>query len=201
MLSPARNAPNMIWTILGISVAILAMFCITVAETLVGKPMFENYRAHAAIALGVAGAICWFIGRAIAARDSQNEDAPRRFVLTDLRYWGPMLLALGITTVFIRPLRFDGQEKPTVVAKPAPKKLAEPPPKTPEPTIAVVKTPLAFPPLKMQGVIYRETKPWVILNGQSYTVGDRLGPVLVRAIDRSSVMLELDGEMKVLTIN
>lgn len=192
----------MIWTILGISVAIVAVFCITVAETLVGKPMFENYRAHGAIALGIAGAVCWFIGRAMAARDGEQENGSRRFVLMDMRYWGPMLLALGIITVFIRPLRFIEHEKPTLVAKPAPKTQVELPPKPPEPTNAVIaKIPAVFPQLRLQGVIYREAKPWVILNGQSYTIGDRLGQVFVRAIDRSSVMLELDGETKVLTLN
>jgi hypothetical protein len=191
----------MIWTILGISVAIVAVFCITVAELLVGKPMFEAYRPHLAIALGVAGAICWFIGRAIASRDTGEENAPRRFVLVDMRYWGPILVALGIITVFIRPLRFSETPKPSAVSKPAPKKPAEVV-KQPEPTNApVAKRPPVFPELKMQGVIYRATQPFVILNGQSYTIGDRLGDVHVRSIDRSSVMLELEGEMKVLTLN
>ena len=88
-----------------------------------------------------------------------------------------------------------------ILAKLAPKKVEVVATK-PEPTNApVVKLAAVFPPLKMQGVIYRHTKPFVILNGQSYTIGDRLGGVVVRAIDRTSVKLELAGETKVLTLN
>jgi hypothetical protein len=54
--------------------------------------------------------------------------------------------------------------------------------------------------MKIQGVFYRETKPFVILNGQSYAIGDHVGPAIVRAIDRTGVTLDVDGAMKILTI-
>jgi hypothetical protein len=117
----------MIWTILGISVAILAVFCISVAETLVGHPLFEQLRPYTAMGLGVAGAILWFVGRALSAKDSKSEGASRRFILFDLRYWGPMLLAFGVITLFIRPLRMVHVDKPAQVVKAAPRK-QEPPP-------------------------------------------------------------------------
>ena len=71
----------------------------------------------------------------------------------------------------------------------------------PEPTAPAPAKPATFPPLKIQGIIYRDTKPFVIINGESYTIGDQLGQVQVRAIERTSCMLELEGEFKVLTLN
>jgi hypothetical protein len=188
---------KMIWTILGISVAIVAVFCVTVAESLVGTPLFEQHRPHAALALALSGAIAWFIGRALASR---SENA-RRFLLCDLRYWGPMLLALGVITLFIRPLRHIEHSTPLQAAKPAPRPVVVAkvePPAAPQPAPA---KPAVFPKMKMQGIIYREACPFVIINGASYTVGDQCGDVLVRAIDRESVMLEMAGEVKVLTLN
>jgi hypothetical protein len=192
----------MIWTILGMSVAIVAFFCVSVSETLVGHPIFEMFRPYAAIVLGVAGIGGWFLGRALGARRRvQNEE--QRFVLFDLRYWGPMFVILGIITVFIRPLRTQESSKPLVAAP-------LPPPKKAEPAVVVANVPVppvvppkpvTFPPLKIQGVIFGSSTPYAIINGQSYTVGDHLGDVVVRAIDRSSVMIELGGEMKVLTLN
>jgi hypothetical protein len=189
----------MIWTILGFSCGIVAIFCISVAETLVGRPVFEQFRPHAAIALGAMGAAAWLIGRVLAFRRARNDGETHRFLLFDLRYWGPMLLVLGVITLFIRPLRkVDAPQEiaapapipaPTVVAK------VEPPPAAPHP--------VSFPSIRMQGVIFRETRPFAILDGNSYTIGDRVigSSVTVKAIDRSSVMLELEGQMKVLTMN
>lgn len=188
----------MIWSILGISVAVLAVFSVTLAETLVGIPLFEAYRPHAAVGLGVVGAIAWFIGRTLASRRRSDS---KSFLLFDLRYWGPVLVAFGVITLFIRPLRHEKPAKPTPVAQPKPRPAApvvaqKPVEPAPEPA-----KPAVFPPLKMQGVIFKESKPVAIINGQSYSVGDSLGgEVLVRAIQRDSVMLELAGEMKVLTV-
>ncbi len=193
----------MIWTILGFSVAIMAVFCISMAETVVGNPFFENLRHYIAAGIGVAGVVAFLIGRTLAARDKkpvEGAEETNRFVLFDLRYWGPMLVALGLITVFIRPLKFAKHEKTVATAPPAPRKppvvaKVEPPKPRPKPQ------PATFPNLKMQGVIYHQDHPVVILNGQSYTIGDRLGEVMVRAIERTSVQLELQGQLKTLTIN
>jgi hypothetical protein len=196
----------MIWTILGFSVGIVAFFCITGAETLVGKPMFELNRALIAGAFAIVGVVAWFVGRYLGSRksgaESETEEtaAAKRFILFDLRYWGPMFVVLGIITLFIRPLK---QETTEVVAQapPAPVKtaavvVAVEPKVAPKP-----QAPVEFPVLKMQGVIYRSERPFAIINGRSYAVGDHVGEVLVKAIDRTSVLLELSGELKMLTLN
>lgn len=191
----------MIWTILGMSVAIVAAFCISVSETLVGHPAFEASRPYAAGALVVAGVISWFVGRTLATRRQQRQEESK-FVLFDFRYWGPMFVALGVITLFIRPLRTQ-EIKPVVASAPAKKPAPVAPApvvKPPEPAPVAAK-PVVFPPMKVQGVIFRQTAPYAIINGQSYTVGDHLGDVVVREIQRSSVMVELGGEVKVLPFN
>lgn len=183
--------------------AIVAAFCVSVAELLVGKPVFENNRPHIAGALVAAGVVAWFVGRALQPKPVSAEMdpdlAPRRFVLFDLRYWGPMFLAFGIITLFIRPLKTVKPEPVLAKAKPAPKKEVVAPRKPP--VVAVTPARPVFPKLKMQGVIYREEKPFAIINGKSYTIGDHIGDVVVRSIDRTSVMLEGGGEMKVLSLD
>jgi hypothetical protein len=179
------------------SVAIVAFFCVSVSETLVGHPVFEASRPFAAGVLVAAGVASWFIGRFLATRRLLRQEESR-FVLFDFRYWGPMFVTLGVITLFIRPIR-------TADVKPA---IAAAPPKPPTPVaVAVVKQPepepippkpVVFPDMKVQGVIIRQAAPYAIINGQSYTVGDHLGDVVVRDIKRSSVMVELSGELKVL---
>src|SRR4051812_29432403 len=173
----------MIYAILGFSVAIAAIFSVTVAETLVGKAIFENHRAHIAITLAVIGVTFWFVGRYLGrqrnlkAQFETGSDPGKHFLLFDLRYWGPMLVALSGITLFICPLRTTQQivaqapppppvQQPIAVEEPMPL----PPP--PEP-----KAPVVFPALKMQGIIFRKIRPCAIINGHSYTTGDRLGNV------------------------
>jgi len=61
--------------------------------------------------------------------------------------------------------------------------------------------PVKFPELKVQGVIFRAQNSFAIINGASYAVGDHVGDVLVKAIERESVMLELKGQYKVLSFD
>ena len=189
----------MIWTILGISVAVLAVFSISVAEMLVGKPIFENNREYIAGALAAAGVAAFLVGRAIEGRREtpEGEEGSRRFLLFDLRYWGPILIAFGVITIFIRPLKQSKVEQIYAAVKDVPKKILP----QPEPEIPASNAPVVFPDLKMQGVIFRQQRPFAIINGNSYTVGDRLGDVVVRAIERNSVLLELEGEVRQLTLN
>jgi hypothetical protein len=192
----------MIWTTLGVSVAIVAIFCISVAEALVGKSAFEQHREYVAGALAIAGVAAWFIGRHFdeKRRAAHRDSQPRRFVLFDLKYWGPMLLVLGVITLFIRPLRKANVEVVQAPPKPAPKLVVKAEkPKEPEPPKP--KAPVVFPALKMQGVFFRERRPFAIINGESYAVGDRLGDVTIKAIGRTTVTLELSGEQKLLTLN
>ena len=197
----------MIWTILGISVAILAVFSISVAEILIGRPVFENHREYISGALAAAGVAAWFVGRFVARqghkRGVADEGVTSQFVLFDLRYWGPMLLAFGIIALFIRPLKLPKNQRALAPVQAAPRQNAEAPqqaaPPAPRP---VAKAPAVFPHLKLQGLFIRQTRPFAIINGQSYAIGDHVqDEVILREITRSSVVVELSGEVKLLTMN
>lgn len=189
----------MIWTILGFSVAIIAVFCVSVAETLVGKPAFENHREYVAGALVILGVVAWFAGRLSGKkRLAFGADGSRQFLLADLRYWGPMSVILGIITLFIQPLK---QLKHDSVPKPVTAVIRAPAPPDPTPETRPKAGPVIFPELKMQGVFFRNERPFVILNGESYTVGDQLGNVVIKAIDRTGVLIELSGEEKHLRLD
>jgi hypothetical protein len=189
----------MIWTILGVSVAIVAVFCVSVAELLVGHPIFERSRGYIALALTISGVAAWFVGRFLGRKrlaNQQQEEDTKVFVLFDLRYWGPMFVALGVITLFIDTikLRESNAGVAAVPARPAPPKkvesivVAEPPP-TP-------KLPVEFPALKVQGIIFRQDHSAVILNGRSYEEGDLVGDLTVKEITRATVKLEKSGEEK-----
>ena len=188
----------MIWTILGFSVGIIAFFCIAMAETIVGKSTFEQHRMYITGVLVAAGVAAWFIGRYLGGKkpiEKEEEGVTARFVLFDLRYWGPMLVILGVITLFIRPLRQENLEVASAPTRPPVKIVPPPQPEPPKP-----KQPVSFPELKMQGLFLNEKVPYAIINGQSYAVGDHLGDITVKAIDRAGVMLELLGELKMLTL-
>lgn len=188
----------MIWTILGVSVGVVAIFCVAMSELLVGNPAFEAHRAECAVALGIAGIIVWLIGR---HRERKRQAAPdedgdvRPFMLLDPRYWGPMLIILGITTVFIQTLR----QKPEVVVlakTPTPKAVVPPP--APVVVVPVTNAPVVFPRLKVQGVIVSPGQSFVIINGRSYGVGDQVEDVVVKEITRTGATIEKEGQLQVL---
>jgi hypothetical protein len=193
----------MIWTILGFSVGIVAFFCIAVAETFVGKPIFEDNRLYIAGVFAAVGVASWFVGRYLGTKKRADENGEEqkvtsRFVLFDLRYWGPMCVTLGVIVLFIRPLK---AQKTEVVAAPQPPIQAAP---AVVPVVEVIppapKPPVTFPPLKIQGIIYRESQPVAIINGYSYAVGDRVGEAMVKSINPGGVVMELSGELKLLTL-
>jgi len=189
----------MIWTILGVSVAIVAVFCVTVAELLVGHRLFEQYRGYIALTLAISGVAAWFVGRFLGKRRQakESDEDKKIFVLFDLRYWGPMFLTLGVITLFIQTIKLTKDS--AAALPPAPKK-TEPPKQVevvakPPPPIAP-GGPVSFPTLKVQGIIFRDNHSSVILNGRSYEEGDLVGDVTVKEITREAVKLEKSGEVK-----
>jgi hypothetical protein len=194
----------MIWTILGVSVGILAVFCVAVAEFLVGRPLFENHREYVAAGLAASGIVAWFVGRRLARKKPEggepDEDGAKTFLLFDLRYWGPLLLSMGMIALFIQKLSFHQEKAEMIAPPPAPKKVelvVVPEPKSePKPK----KGPVVFPAIHLQGVILRRDQPMAILDGRSYSVGDIVGEATVKAITRDGVSLEKLGEVKLFSL-
>jgi hypothetical protein len=202
------NKVFMIRIILGGSVALIALFCFAVAGLLAGKPAFEVCRPYLAGGLTAAGVAAWFFGRFSSKRRQVEpralDDDSGEFSLRDLRYWGPMLVILGVITLFIWPL-----QKPTENIRPlaavAPKKIVAAVAPTPAPKRQPVSPsiPVKFPALKIQGIIMEDDSAFAIINGRSYAVGDHVagGDVVVKAIERHSVAVELKGQIRELTLN
>lgn len=193
-------------TILGVSVVIIAVFSLSMASLLAGRPLFESARPYASGALVAAGVTAWFVGRIRGKRRKQSEDPEddaSDFSITDLRYWGPMLVILGVITLFVWPLQKPTERTHAAPPAPAKKKplLAVAPRPAPKPAPIPTNAPPVFPPLKLQGVMIRDGSSFAILNGEAYMEGDRIGAVLVKDIDRDSALIEMNGETKVLKLD
>ena len=94
------------------------------AGLLAGKPAFEACRPYIAAAMTVIGVAAWFFGRVTSRRAMLSRNAEEdedTFSLRDLRYWGPMLVILGVITLFIWPLGTPPADQAAVA--PAPKKV------------------------------------------------------------------------------
>lgn len=188
----------MIWTILGVSVAVVAVFCVSVAELLVGHPIFELHREYIAGALVLGGVAAWFVGRYLAQRRKDDTDeSTRLFVLFDLRYWGPMLVVLGVITLFIQTIALKAQPR-IEAAKPVEKSVEKKIEVVAEP--AKPAGPVTFPPLHIKGLIIHPGSAIAIIDGGSYSVGDRVGDVTVKEITRAGVTVEKLGQSKLISL-
>jgi hypothetical protein len=184
---------------------VIAVFSFSVASVLAGQPWFETVRPYAAGGFVAAGVVVWFLGRALGRKKPRSvqeaDDEGSDFSLLDFRYWGPILFVCGVITVFIRPLQRPSESKPLIAAVPkkmVPIAVASTPPPKPVPP---VKAPTVFPPLRLQGVLIRDGSSFVIINGGSYTVGDHIGEVTVRSIEGERAVVEMGGQIKLLTLN
>ncbi len=80
----------------------------------------------------------------------------------------------------------------------APAAASPPSPASPQP----LPPPPPPPEPKLQGIVYAATRPWAIVDGQSFQVGDRLGEFRVKEISQRSVTLEkTDGSQKKLSLD
>lgn len=206
-----------LWGRLGISVAIVAMFCIVMTEFLQSTAYYESYRWHTCGMFVAVGISVGLIGRRINERwrkaqqllaksdefsDQAGEEAVPTdpFLLVNVAYWGLMLIVLGITIIFIIP-----RPKEVVIAAAtpaAPPKHAKPtntPPPAPAPPAQPVPQ-KSFPLVKLQGISYRKSNPSALINGKTFFVGDHIGAAKIVAIDPFSTTFEMDGEFKVFVL-
>ena len=82
----------MIWTTLGVSVAIVAVFCVSVVELVVGHPIFERSRGYIAVAFTISGIVAWFLGRFLARRRLANKPEDEK----DLRPFRSAILGADV---------------------------------------------------------------------------------------------------------
>jgi hypothetical protein len=200
-----------IWSRLGISVALAAMFCIAAAELLQPTLFYEQHKRGVCVALVITGALLLggglWVNRRIKARyvesqaalpEQDRDNDPRGwepFLLINIAYWGVMVVLFGCILVFLVPT-YTKREKAKVVAR-APKASARKPQAAVQPpkTNAVVHTnaSVQVPRFKLQGITIREPNRSALIDGRTYFVGDFVQDAKVSAIDTNTVLLEWRG--------
>jgi hypothetical protein len=206
-----------IWGRLGISIAIVAFFCIVMTEFLQSTAYYETWKWQICVGFIAASMVLLVVGRILNARwrranaaaaarskkqqDGEEDATPEApFLLLDLSYWGVMFLLFGIVIIFIIP------QPKAVIAVPqsAPVKAAarQTPTNcpTPKPLIPSPEQPRRFPRVILQGIIYRTNDSSVIINGKTVFVGDRIGEAKVVTITRTTATLEFEGQYRVLEL-
>ena len=193
-----------IWSKLGISVALVAAYCIGIAELLQPILFYERHKwaiCGTVIATGVliygAG---MYVLRKIRARYSQAQAAlpegerdgdakqGEPFLLLNPAYWGVMIAIFGCILVFFVPTHSKLQAN---VAARAPL----PPPRKAPPAAAPAKTnavppPPEIPRFHLQGITLREADSSALIDGRTYFVGDMVRDARVISIDARAVVLE-----------
>ena len=190
-----------IWSRLGLSVGIIAGFCILVTELLQAAVYYEILRWYAFAALTAAGALIggvgWYLRRqARTTARPTGEQQSESTLGSHLVFWGPVLLAFGIV-IWCVP------HKPKVetvaaaeVIPPADEPAALAPAATnPPPETAMPELP-QFPNLNVQGFVHRPPRNAIIVRGRSYFAGDFIGTAKVFSIKPDTVVLEINGFYK-----
>jgi len=94
-----------------------------------------------------------------------------------------------------KELQPSGQETPAI--DPATARTNAPDPAAATPASEPTNT---FPRLKLQSIVYRLSKPAVVINGEMLFTGDTIKEVRIVKIDRMSVTVEWRGETNVLSL-
>src|SRR5687767_3998595 len=139
-----------IWTRLGISVALAALFYIAVAEMLQDKLVYEAHKWRFCIGLLVAGVVLFFVGSWFNRRMKSRYNAAQQalpeqerdydpaqgepFMLFNLAYWGIMFVIFSAILVVIVPTpRAEEKPKAEVAARTTNKPVQLPPAPPPTP--------------------------------------------------------------------
>lgn len=88
----------------------------------------------------------------------------------------------------------------SVAATPTRQETAPVPPPAPAVKPSAPRIPVAFPPLRLQGIYYKPSNPSVVINGRTLYLNDEIQGVTVATIAPSSVTLVLSGQTNVLTL-
>jgi hypothetical protein len=196
-----------IWTKLGISVALAALFYIGVSEILQDKLVYEVHKWRFCVGFLAAAVVSFIVGsllnRNMRARyraaqgslpEAERDTDPTHgepFMLFNLAYWGVMLAIFSAIIVVIVPTP-PIKEKPKVEVaarttnKPVQVAVTPPPPLT---------NPPAF---KCQGVVIRDATRSALINGRTYFIGEVLGEAKLIAIETNKAVLEWRGIQVVL---
>lgn len=175
-----------IWTRLGISVALAAIFYIAMAELVQNKLFYQHHKWRICAGLVIAGIALFPVGLGLNARMKRRYDqaqaalapedrqAYQTFLLTNVTYWGVMFVFFGVIVIFITP-SYRAPEK-RVAAKAPP-----------------VPTPTNPPSFKFQGMTLRGSNASALINGRTYFIGEQVGEAKVISISTNQAILEWRG--------
>lgn len=205
-----------IWSRLGISVALVATFCVTMLEVFQDKSYYDTYKWYICGVFLAAGVVLGLVGRSVnrARRlryqemrndnpdqhsDEEEEDGvdpSQPFLLVNMAYWGVMLLTFGLIIIFIVPT----YKKTQPVLAREPQKTNAPAPAT-NAVVAPTNAPVAPaqpPSIKLQGLVYRQPNPSVLINGRTYFVGESFENAQLIQINPGNAVFEWEGRRIVL---
>ena len=170
-----------IWSRLGVSVAIAALFCILLTEFCQQRAFYQAARWYGCgtfIAAGIAFATIGLV-RQRQRRQAQEilDGSKSGRSYAHFLFWGPVLFTFGAIILFI-PYRPKEAVALPVAARSIGSPQTSAPPASVIPPVkeeSVTNAPLVFPDLKIQGVVLRSPKNAVIVSGRTYFVGDFIG--------------------------
>ena len=192
----------------GFLIAVVAVITVGGKEVITHIGVLNTNEAVTCMGLGIVGFLFWLAGRlregkrapppspGEAAPGEQPLDEDPLAFLKSLRYWGvTLLLSAAILSFFAAP-----RDPPVLEVRAT----ARPPEVTVALTNAVATTnetpAVSFPPLELQGLIVNGAKSSAVINGRALYIGQRLGEVVLVAVDRGYVTVELHGETKWLVL-
>ena len=200
-----------IWSKLGISVALVATFCIVMLEVFQDKSYYDSYKWYGCGVFLASGVVLTFVGRALnqarrrrylemrsndpeESQDKEEEDGTdpsQPFLLANVAYWGVMLITFGIIVIFIVPTY---NKQPTVAAR-EPQKTNTAAAPTNTPVVVVTNTPPPQPPrIKLQGIVFRKPDASVLIGGRTYFIGDTFEEAELIQIDPKSATFNWRGQ-------
>jgi hypothetical protein len=191
-----------VWPRIGMSIAIVAAFCIAIMETIQTTLFYQNYKWHFCGALTAIAIIFLLIGfplnrgRARLAK-AKGMEYEGTFFLTDLVFWGMVIAFCALNVFLIMPTY-----RPVLVQTPV-LKTNSPPNTSSIPVVVKAPEPApirAFPPLLLQGVTFQERASSVLINGKTFFLGDRVQGAKLVKITSNSATLELGGQFKTLEL-
>ena len=201
-----------LWHRLGVSAALVTTFYATITKAFRDKAYYENYRWHICVGLIGVGIALWLVGRISNGRhpspaaDSEDADNPEDiaessepFFLANPGYWGVMLVVFGLIVTIIGPTRSAGPQPVAARTNSIPAATKVPiniSPQIPAQSRAQSSTNQSarFPTFKLQGVVYRQPNPSVLINGKTFFVGESVEGAKIMAIDPHSATFEWEGQ-------
>jgi len=185
-----------IWARLGITVAVLALFCFGAANVFGRYPELHEHKKVIAGSFAGLGTLLWLISK---AHGGNVDTAAKVNPIFTLGFCSVLLAMCGGVVSKITPIS-QLLTGPNVAQRLA--GISKGWPELFQRTRTANARPRNDPkgPLRIQGIFYRENSPAAIINGQTVVVGDRVGAARVVAIERQSVTLEIAEQRKVLNL-